>query len=144
MPDLRYAAGSVLDTEPPERGPLRVAGIRDSNGRLLVQFAGVADRTAAESLRDTLLVVDSQSSPPLPDPEEYWDHQLVGLQAVDTSGAEIGELTEVLHPPGSDLLAIRRPDGREVLIPFVAAVVPRVDLAARRVVLDPPAGLLEL
>jgi 16S rRNA processing protein RimM len=143
-PEIRYARGSVLDVDPPQRGPLRVTSTRDMNGRLLVTFAGVADRTAAEALRDTLLVVDSASSPPLTDPEEYWDHQLIGLCAVTTTGEVIGELADVLHPPGPTVLAIRRPDESEVLVPFVAAVVPSVDLRGRRVVLDPPPGLLEL
>ncbi|MEP6462815.1 MAG: ribosome maturation factor RimM [Frankiaceae bacterium] len=144
LPEVRFAPGAVLDVEPAERGPLRIAGTRDMNGRLLVHFDGVADRTAAEELRDTLIVVNSASSPALASPEEYWDHQLIGLQAVDTSGEVIGELADVLHPPGADLLAVRRPDGREVLVPFVAALVPHVDLAAGRVVVDPPAGLLDL
>lgn len=142
--DTRYAPGATLETDPPERGPLRVAATRGSNGRLVVTFAGVADRDGAEGLRDTLLVADSTSSPALSGPQEYWDHQLVGLTAVDRAGEVIGELAEVLHPPGPDLLAIRRPEGTEALVPFVAALVPEVDLGGGRVVLDLPAGLLEL
>lgn len=142
--DLRYAPGTLLTTDPAGRGPLRVSGTRTINGRLVVAFADVADRTAAEALRDTLLVVDAASSPPLPDPQEYWDHQLIGLTAVDPAGEVIGELADVLHPPGSDLLAIRRPEGTEVLVPFVAAFVPNVDPGGGQVVLDLPTGLLEL
>ncbi len=142
--DTRYAPGALLETDPSQRGPLLVAGTRDINGRLVVTFAGVADRTAAEALRDTLLVADSASSPALGGPQEFWDHQLVGLTAVDLAGEVIGELADVLHPPGPDLLAIRRPEGTETLVPFVAALVPEVDLRGGRVVLDLPAGLLEL
>lgn len=143
-PEIRYAVGSVLTTDPAERGPLRVTAARLISGRLVLTLAGVEDRTAAEALRDTLLVADSASSPPLTGPQEYWDHQLIGLRAVGRSGEVLGELTEVLHPPGSDLLAITRPDGRELLVPFVAGMVPEVDIPGGRVVLDPPAGLLEL
>ena len=80
-PDDRFADGALLLTEPPERGPLRVASRRDQNGRLLVAFEGVADRNAAEALRDTLLLVDAATLPPTDDPDEFHDFQLVGLAA---------------------------------------------------------------
>jgi 16S rRNA processing protein RimM len=143
-PDLRFAPGTELETDPAERGPLTVDAVRWHQGRLLVRFRGVADRTAAEALRGTLLVADSSSSPPTDDPDEFWDHDLVGLAAVLGDGTVVGEVIEVLHPPGSDVLVVRRGDDRELLVPFVAAIVPQVDLAGRRVVLDPPEGLLEL
>lgn len=142
-PELRFTPGIRLDTEPADRGPLQIDAVRDQNGRLLVRFAGVEDRTAAEALRDTLLAVDSATSPPL-EPEEYWDHQLIGLRAYTAAGEELGVVTDVLHPPGSDLLAVRRPDDRELLLPFVAAIVPTVEVAAGRIVVDLPEGLLDL
>ncbi|MBV9292655.1 MAG: ribosome maturation factor RimM [Frankiales bacterium] len=141
--ELRFAPGTTLATEPPERGPLTVTRTRWHSGRLLVVFDAVADRTAAEALRGTLLVADSATSPP-PDDDEFWDHELEGLAVVTTSGEAVGSLTAVLHPPGADLLAVTRPDGSEVLVPFVKAFVPEVDVAAGRVVIDPPDGLLEL
>ena len=64
------------------------------------------------------------------DPEEYYDHQLVGLSAEDPEGRSLGEVTDVLHG-AQDLLQIRTPDGRDALVPFVAALVPEVDLAGR-------------
>jgi 16S rRNA processing protein RimM len=142
-PELRFEPGSVIDTEPADRGPLTVERARWHSGRLLVSFAEVTDRTAAEGLRNTLLVVDSASSPPV-DEDEYWDHQLLDLAAVATDGSPLGTVTDVLHPLGGDLLVVRRPDGGELLIPFVRAIVPTVDLEARTVVVDPPVGLLEL
>jgi 16S rRNA processing protein RimM len=142
-PDLRFAPGVVLDTDPPERGPLRVERARWHSGRLLVSFAEVADRSAAESLRNTLLVADSATSPAIDD-DEYWDHQLIDLAVVTVDGAALGSVADVLHPPGSDLLVVRRPDGGELLVPFVRAMVPTVDLDGRQVVVDPPDGLLEL
>lgn len=143
-PDLRYSAGTPLATDPPERGPLTVLQARWHSGRLLVRFDGVADRTAAEALRGTLLVVDSATSPPLEDPEEWWDSDLEGLSAVTSDGAALGTVSEVLHPPGGDLLVVVRTDGTEVLVPFVAAIVPEVDVSAGRLVVDPPEGLLDL
>jgi 16S rRNA processing protein RimM len=143
-PERRFAVGGRLDTEPAQRGPLVVEATRWHSGRLLVRFAGVRDRSAAEALRSTLLVVDSATSVAPDDEDEFWDHDLIGLDAVTTDGVSIGSITDVLHPPGSDLLVINRPEQSEVLVPFVAAFVPTVDLAARRVVVAPPEGLFEL
>ena len=142
-PDRRYAVGSVLATDPPERGPLTVERVRAHHGRLLVQFAGVEDRNAAEALRGTLLVVDAASAGETDD-GEWWDHDLVGLTAVTTDGTKLGTLADVIHVPGAPLLAITSDDGRELLVPFVAAIVPEVDVAGGRVVVDPPPGLLDL
>jgi 16S rRNA processing protein RimM len=142
-PDVRFAPGVTLETDPPERGPLTVHRARWHSGRLLVAFGQVTDRTAAESLRGTLLVADSSSSPDKAD-DEFWDHELTGLRAVTASGDPIGVVDEVAHPPGADLLVVRRPDGSELLVPFVSAIVPTVDIAGGRVVVDPPEGLLEL
>jgi 16S rRNA processing protein RimM len=142
-PELRFAPGASVETDPPERGPLVVTRTRWHAGRLLVAFEGVADRTAAEALRGTRLVADSGTSPPADD-DEFWDHDLVGLTVEDAAGTALGVVDEVLHPAGSALLAVRRPDGGELLVPFVHAIVPTVDLAGRRLVVDPPDGLLDL
>lgn len=148
-PDLRFAAGSVLATEPAARGPLTVSASRWHSGRLLVMFAGYADRDQAEDLRGTLLYIDSSEVGPAADPEEFHDYQLIGLDVLTRAGAPVGVVTDVLHQ-GQDLLVIRPPGGRaageqgEVLVPFVAAIVPEVDVRAGRLVIDPPPGLLEL
>jgi 16S rRNA processing protein RimM len=142
--DHRFADGSRLDTEPADRGPLVVEGCRWHSGRLLVRFAGITDRTAAESLRATLLVVDSATSAAPAADDEFWDHDLVGLAAVTPDGSPIGTVTDVLHPPGPDLLVISRPQGDEVLVPFVADFVPVVDTASGRVEITAPEGLFDL
>jgi 16S rRNA processing protein RimM len=90
-----------------------------------------------------LLVADSDTSPATCD-DEYWDHELAGLDAVSSSGEVLGVIEDVLHPPGPDLLLVRRPDGSESLVPFVREIVPVVDRAAGRVVVEPPEGLFEL
>jgi 16S rRNA processing protein RimM len=143
-PELRFAEGARVETDPPERGPLTVRRARWHSGRLLVCFEGLADRNAAEALRGTLLVADSSTSPVAEDPDEFWDHQLAGLTAVTTNGVVLGEVVEVAHPPGADVLVIGKPEGVEILVPFVRAIVPEVDLAGRRLVVDPPEGLLDL
>jgi 16S rRNA processing protein RimM len=78
------------------------------------------------------------------DEDEFWDHDLIGLDAVSADGELMGAITDVLHPPGSDLLVIARVGGAELLVPFVAEIVPSVDLSARRVVIEAPEGLLDL
>jgi 16S rRNA processing protein RimM len=142
-PETRLAPGSVLVTDPPERGPLTVRSSRDHSGRLLVRFEGVDDRTAAEALRGTLLQVDVDPAA-VPDEDDAWyDHQLVGLAVVDTGGTAVGEVAAVLHLPGQDVLVVARPDGTEALVPFVSEIVPAVETGAGRVVVDPPPGLLD-
>lgn len=143
-PEDRFAVGASVETDPADRGPLHIEATRWHAGRLLVRFAGVNDRSAADALRSTLLVADSSTSPAPEDDDEFWDHDLIGLAAVSSDGTTIGEVTDVLHPPGSDLLVVARPDGTDVLVPFVAAIVPSVEIAAGRVVVEPPPGLLDL
>jgi 16S rRNA processing protein RimM len=147
-PDDRFAVGRALATDPAESGPLTVDRVRRHSGRLLVRFAGVDDRDAAESLRGVLLVIDSAELPPSGDADEFYDHELIGLTAVTAAGMKIGVVTEVRHT-GQDLLVIGRAAGDiggqeddEVMVPFVAALVPEVDVAAGRIVVDPPPGLL--
>src|SRR5439155_11009502 len=101
-----------------------VRSSRDHSGRLLVRFAGVDDRSAAEALRGTFLQVDVDPDA-VPDEDDAWyDHQLVGLAVVDTRGAPVGEVRDVLHLPAQDVLAVGRPDGSEALVPFVREIVP--------------------
>ena len=146
-PDLRFVSGAVLLTEPADRGPLTVAGRRWHRDVLLLVLetptGPVEGREAAEELRDTLLLVEVAALPELEDPDSFYDHQLVGLSAHLIDGSVLGEVTAVRHE-GAELLVIRRPEGGDVLIPFVSAIVPTVDLAAGRLVVDPPEGLLEL
>ncbi len=144
-PDLRFAAGSSLLTMPADRGPLTVAASRWHSGRLLVRFAGCDDRDRAEALRDTVLVIDSDELEPLPDPAEYYDHELIGLRAVTLAGEDVGTVGDVLHH-GQDLLVIDGSgprSGAQILVPFVTAIVPEVDPAAGTLVIDPPPGLLD-
>ncbi|GAA4656230.1 ribosome maturation factor RimM [Streptomyces chumphonensis] len=141
-PELRLGPGAVLATEPAAVGPLTIDSGRVHSGRLLLRFAGVADRTAAEALRNTLLIAEVDPEEVPEDPEEFYDHQLIDLDVVTREGEEIGRISEIAHLPAQDLLVVRRPDGGEVLIPFVAEIVPEIDLAEQRAVIDPPPGLL--
>ncbi|MFC6878927.1 MULTISPECIES: ribosome maturation factor RimM [Actinomadura] len=141
-PDARFAAGAQLATDPAAAGPLTVERARWHSGRLLVRFAGIGDRDAADALRGTWLVVDPDDIPSSGDPDDFHDQELVGLAVVTTAGDEIGTVAEIRHH-GQDLLVVRRTGGGEALVPFVAALVPEVDVPGGRLVLDPPPGLLD-
>lgn len=143
-PDERFVPGAALATDPPERGPLTVVATRWHTGRLIVTFEGVRDRNAAEDLRGTVLVLDSAQIPAPADPDEFYDHQLIGLAVVTAAGVPVGEVTDVLHH-GQDLLVVRRaPDpAADALVPFVSAIVTEVDVPSGRLVIDPPPGLLD-
>jgi 16S rRNA processing protein RimM len=146
-PAQRFAVGSVLGTDPPDAGPLTVASTRWHSGRLLVTFAGIADRTGAEPLRGVWLTVDADQAGSPEGPDEFHDHQLVGLTVVTTAGEQVGVVTDVRHH-GQDLLVIEPTAGShrrsEVLVPFVASIAVDVDVAGGRMVIDPPVGLLDL
>ncbi len=110
-------------------------------GRLLAQFAEISDRTAAEAARGLVLYVAVDADQRPEDDEEFYDHQLVGLSAVDHAGAAVGSVVDVRHNSGQDQLVIKTGRG-EVLVPFVKALVPEVDLAAGRLVIADRPGLL--
>lgn len=140
-PDERFAPGAVLiASTPTER--LEVSRSHWHSGRLLVSFVGIDDRNAAETLRGVILEVERDDAEQPEDPEEFYDSSLIGCSVRTVDGVEVGEVTEVSHLPAQDLLVVTGPLG-EVLIPFVAEIVPIVDLAARQLVIDPPPGLLE-
>ena len=153
-PELRFARGSRLDTDPVGVGPLTVAGFRWHSGELLVRFAEIGDRTAAAEIGGTWLLVDSAALAALDDPDEFRDGDLVGLTVRTVDGTVVGTVADVLHH-GQDDLALDPvgpvgPAGaagaraEQILIPFVKAIVPEVDIAGGVLVIDPPEGLLNL
>jgi 16S rRNA processing protein RimM len=123
----RVAVGAVLESD---RGPLTVQASRPHQAQWIVQFEGVPDRNAAEELRGVVL-----SAPPIDDPDAVWVHDLVGSSVVDTAGALLGTVTAVEANPASDLLVL---DGGG-LVPLTFMV----EQEPGRVVVDPPAGLLD-
>lgn len=146
-PERRLAAGCVLRADQrPARGAagpstFTVVRTRDHQGRLLVTFAEITDRTVAEACRGVRLVADVPADERPADDEEYYDRQLVGL-GVLVDGEPIGTVRAVLHLPAQDVLEIAT--GSDVrLVPFVSELVPDVDLDRGHVVVAPVAGLLD-
>ena len=150
-PERRFAVGATLVTETPRgtapqggRGPaaLTVRSTRWHQSRLLVRFEDVDDRTTAEGLRGLVLStqVDADEAPE--DPDEFYDHQLVGLRVETTEGRSVGEVAQVIHGAGQDLLAVHSEDGRELLVPFVSQLVPEVDVPGGRLTVVDQPGLL--
>lgn len=142
-PEERFIPGATLATDPANRGPLTIGQARQHGSSWVLSIVGIEDRPAAETLRNTLLLVPAEERPELDQVDEFYDDQLIGLRAQDTDGNELGAITRISHLAG-DLLVIQRIDGRELLVPFVSAIVTEVDLAGGRVLVDPPPGLLEL
>ncbi|MCE3029144.1 MULTISPECIES: ribosome maturation factor RimM [unclassified Streptomyces] len=142
-PELRLAPGAVLATDPAATGPLTIETGRVHSGRLLLRFAGVTDRTGAEALRNTLLIADVDPEEMPEGEDEYYDHQLMDLDVVTEDGVEVGRITEISHLPSQDLFIVERPDGTEVMIPFVEEIVAEIDLEEQRAVITPPPGLID-
>jgi len=147
-PDGRFVPGAVFTLQVPEASPwhgktVTVREFRWMNTHPVVFFDGIDDRTAAESLVRAILWID-QDAAEASEEDAWYDHQLVGLDVI-RDDAVVGRVVRVDHLPAQDLLIVR-PSGeaeREVLVPFVAAIVPEVDIAAGRIVVTPPVGLFE-
>lgn len=145
-PDARFAPGNTLRGKASRGGGERdfvVESAREHGGRLLVRLAGVTDRDAADALRGTLFVVDSDDLPPIDEADTYYDHELEGLHVRTITGRDVGVVAEVLHTAAGELLAVRRESG-EALVPFVTAIVTSVSLDDGTIEIDPPEGLLDL
>lgn len=145
-PEKRFVPGAVFSLQVPSESPwhgksLELAELRWYNGHPVGFFVGVPDRTAAEALIKAILWIDLDESDAAPEDDAWYDHQLVGL-AVLRDGEKVGTVKLVEHLPAQDLLIVKTVTG-EVMVPFVKAIVPAVDIAAGTVTVTPPAGLFE-
>jgi len=145
-PARRFVPGAVFTLQVPTSSPwhgktLELAELKWFNSHAVAFFKDVPDRTTAETLIKAILWVD-QDLAESPEEEDAWfDHQLVGL-AVMRDGVKVGVVSLVDHLPAQDLLHVTT-DAGEVLVPFVKAIVPAVDVAAGTLTVTPPAGLFE-
>ncbi|MFB2554992.1 ribosome maturation factor RimM [Herbiconiux liangxiaofengii] len=147
-PERRFVPGAVFTLQVPTSSPwhgktLELAELRWYNGHPVGFFKGVPDRSAAEALIKAILWIDLDPEDAVSTEEDAWyDHQLVGLR-VERDGRQIGTVKLVEHMPAQDLLIVKTTEGAEVMVPFVKAIVPSVDLAAGVVTVTPPTGLFE-
>ena len=149
-PEARFAPGAVYATEAaPGSGVPRALTLRSARLHQkiwLLGFEEIGERTSAESLRGTRLFIDAEAAAEAAADEDdaWYEDELVGLTAVDPAGAPLGEVTGLRTGAAQDQLVLRLTGGSEALVPFVAAIVPEVDVEGGRVVVDAPPGLLEL
>lgn len=145
-PDRRFTTGAAFTLQVPESSPwhgktVTVRQFRWMNSHPVVFLDDVDDRSAAESLVRAILWIDEEAQTTPAEEDAWYDHQLVGLDVV-RDGAKVGRVIRVDHFPAQDLLIVRVGD-REVLVPFVKAIVPEVDIVAGHLTVTPPAGLFE-
>jgi len=148
-PERRFVPGAEFTLQVPEASPwhgksITVREYRVMNGSSVVFFEDVDDREGAEGLVRAILWIDQDSDEP--EDNAWYDHQLVGLDVVREDSV-IGKVVRVEHLPAQDLLIVRPSTGSgtgdDIMVPFVEAIVPSVDIAAGRVTITPPAGLFE-
>jgi 16S rRNA processing protein RimM len=145
-PERRFVPGATFTLQVPTSSPwhgktIELTELRWYNSHAVGFFAGIDTREAAESLVRAILWVDHDLTELPAESDAWYDHQLVGLRAL-RDGVEVGRVIRVDHLPAQDLLAIETAAG-EVLVPFVSAMVPTVDIDAGTVTLTPPPGLFE-
>lgn len=145
VPEKRFVPGAEFSLQVPESSnwfgrTLALVELRWYNGQPVAFFEGVTDRSLAESLARAILWIDAEAAAEEED-NAWYDHQLVGL-SVQRDGVELGTICSLEHRPAQDLLIVSTPNG-DVMVPFVKAIVPEVDLKRRIVVVTPPTGLFE-
>ena len=146
-PNERFVPGAVLKLQVPETSPwfgktVTVKELRWYNQSPVIFLEGIEDRDASEQLIRAILLIDTDADA-LPTEEDAWyDHQLVGLKVL-RDGIEVGTITRVDHLPSQDLLTVKTDSG-DVFVPFVKAIVTRVDVAAGIATINPPEGLFEV
>lgn len=134
----RFAAGATILTQ--SGRSLEIERSQPHGRRLLVKFAGVEDRTGAEALRGTVLVVPESWLPELPT-GEYWPFQLEGCEVVTESGRSLGLVSDVIPNPANDLWVAVDGTGTETLVPAIRDVIVEVDIEAKRIVVRDVPGL---
>lgn len=142
-PERRFVPGAEFTLQVPEASEwhgktVTIREYRVMNGNSVVFLDGIDDRSAAETLVRAILWMDEDDEV---EDDAWYAHQLAGLDVV-RDDVVLGQILRVEHMPAQDLLIVKT-DGGEVMVPFVEAIVPSVDIAAGRVIVTPPAGLFE-
>ena len=137
--DLRFAVGNEVTLENSKK--LIIKSSRWHNQGLLLSFEGITDRNQIEELRDQLISAEVDTSAMAPG--EYHYQQLIGSQVFLQSGDQVGVVGEIVKLPGQDLLSIDK-GGNQVLVPMVKQIIISIDVAAKKIVINPPEGLLDV
>jgi len=140
-PDSRFAIGATLATDPENKGPLTIRDARFHSGTLLLSFNGFDDRTSVESLRNVLLLSDVNPKEANATEDDFHISQIVGSSVIDGEGIDWGLVVDVMHLPAQDTLVIDH-NGREILVPFVKAFVPKVDIDKKIITVNSIESLL--
>ena len=145
-PNERFVPGAVLELQVPQDSPwfgktVTVTELRWYNQSPVIFLEGVTDRNIAETLIRAILLVQADVEELPKEPDAWYDHQLVGLK-VFRGEQELGEVIRVEHFPAQDLLVVKVGEN-EVMVPFVKAIVPEVDVVAGKLLVTPPLGLFE-
>jgi len=138
-PDIRFQVGNKLTLD--DGRQLTIRSSRWHNQILLLAFDGVADRNQIEELRDQLISSDVDLGSLAPG--EYHFQQLIGCEVFQQNGELIGKVDEIVKLPGQDLLSVNRA-GAQVLIPMVKQIIIEINVLAKKIVVNPPEGLLNV
>lgn len=144
-PERRFVPGASFSLQVPPESPwhnrsVELLELRWYNEQPVAFFKGVEDRTAAETLVKAILWVDKDDAEEL-EPDTWYDHQLVGLDVI-VDGMKVGVVARIDHLPAQDLIVVKT-KGDDVLVPFVRAIVPNVDIQAGQITMTPPGGLFD-
>ena len=140
-PDAIQTYGPLQSEDGAKTWDVRIT--RSVKNGFAAKLSGVSTKDAADSLKGTRLFAPREMLPELPD-DEFYHTDLIGLTVLDTGGTELGRVKAVLNHGASDLLEVAGKGLKQpVLLPFTQAAVPTVDVAAGRIIADPPDGLFE-
>jgi 16S rRNA processing protein RimM len=123
-------------------GVVEIEALRPAKNLFVARLAGVTDRNAAERLTNARLYVPRERLPELRDADEFYYADLVGLAVVDRAGTQLGTVVAVHNFGAGDLIEMQQADGKTTMLPFDAATVPEVNVAAGRIVVEPPAAVV--
>ena len=141
--DDPLAAGAYGPLQVEDEGrTLTVSSLRPAKGVVVAVFEGIGDRDEAEALKNKRLYVARAVLPETGDDDEFYQHDLIGLAAVTPDGARLGEVVAVQDFGSGDLVELRPETGPTFYVPFTREIVPEVDIAGGRIVVDLPPGLI--
>jgi 16S rRNA processing protein RimM len=138
----RFAVGRDLTPATAPVDSLRIVSQRMNGSDYLLHLEGVDSRDAAEALVGTQFVIERSQRREL-DGDEWWVEDLVGCDVIDVEGRAVGRVTDVAVGAAQDRLVVETIEGKRAEVPFVAPLVPRVDMESRRITVDLPDGLIE-